>query len=250
EGKTPSQKPADIAGIVTNNDGQEVARFRTEHEGRGRFSFILRKGETYSLHVTEPSGIKTAFPLPAVRESGVVISSTTDVTPKQKDVALRIGASSDGVYRVSLSQRGKEVSFTAVKLVANRLTDVSLTLPKSIDGVIVATVYDPQMKPVAERLVFRQPEHQLNVNVTADQPDFTPGDKVNLHIKTTDEKGNPVGALVGLTVTDSSILEMIDRREQSPNLPVMVMLENDVRDLADAHVYMDETNLKAPLATD
>src|SRR5262249_6709588 len=50
--------------------------------------------------------------------------------------------------------------------------------------------------------------------------------------------------------TDSSVLEMIEKREQAPRLPVMVLLENDVRNLSDAHVYLDENNPKAPLATD
>jgi hypothetical protein len=57
-------------------------------------------------------------------------------------------------------------------------------------------------------------------------------------------------AVVGLTVTDDSVLEMIEKREQRPRLPVMVLLESDVRDLADAHVYLDDANPKAPLATD
>src|SRR5262249_2843840 len=73
---------------------------------------------------------------------------------------------------------------------------------------------------------------------------------VNLRVITTDEAGKPVGAVVGLTVTDSSVLEMIDKREQAPRLPVMVLLENEVRNLADAHVYLDASDPKAPLATD
>src|SRR5262249_53166625 len=64
------------------------------------------------------------------------------------------------------------------------------------------------------------------------------------------ETGTPVGAMVGLTVTDSSVLEMIEKREQAPRLPVMVLLENEVKDLSDAHVYLDESNPQAPLATD
>src|SRR5207247_8506542 len=56
--------------------------------------------------------------------------------------------------------------------------------------------------------------------------------------------------VVGLTVTDSSVLEMIEKREQAPRLPVMVLLESDVRNLSDAHVYLDESNPKAPIATD
>jgi hypothetical protein len=43
---------------------------------------------------------------------------------------------------------------------------------------------------------------------------------------------------------------MIEKREQAPRLPVMVLFENEVRNLSDAHVYLDESNPKAPLATD
>src|SRR5213079_2901138 len=35
EGRTPARKPADMAGIVVNAAGREVATFCTEHAGRG-----------------------------------------------------------------------------------------------------------------------------------------------------------------------------------------------------------------------
>ena len=250
EGRTPAQKPADMAGVIVSAAGREVATFRTEHEGRGRFSFIPARGEAYSLRVTEPAGIKTVFPLPAVKESGVVISSVSDVTRRQEDVVVHVGATTGGAYGVSLTQRGQEFSFKRISLRAYQLADVTFTVPKSLDGVIVATVYDDRKTPMAERLLFRQPENNLKVQVVADRTDYVPGDRVTLRVATTDEAGKPVGAVVGLTVTDSSVLEMIEKREQAPRLPVMVLLENEVRNLSDAHVYLDETNPKAPLATD
>src|ERR1051326_2544719 len=250
EGRTPAKKPADTAGVIVDAQGKEVSRFRTEHEGRGRFSFIPAKGKTYSLRVTEPAGIKTVFPLPPVKESGAIISSVSDVTPKEVDPVVRVGATAEGTYSVSLTQRGKEFSFKRVSLRAYHTTNVTFTVPKSLDGVIVATVYDSHNTPMAERLLFRQPEHKLKVRITADRTDYVPGDKVTLRVSTTDDAGKPVGAVVGLTVTDSSVLEMIEKREQAPRLPVMVLLENDVRNLSDAHVYLDENNPKAPIATD
>ena len=250
EGRTPARKPADMAGVVVNAAGREVATFRTEHEGRGRFSFVPAKGETYSLRITEPAGIKTVFALPALKASGVVISSTSDITPRLKDVVVRLGATSDGSYLIVLSQRGKELALKPVTLRANQPADFTLAVPKFLDGVIVVTVYNDRMSPMAERLIFRQPEHRLKVQVVPDGTDYVPGDKVTLRVKTIDDTGKPVSAMVGLTVTDSSVLEMIEKREQAPLLPVMVLLENEVQNLADAHVYLDETNPKAPLATD
>jgi alpha-2-macroglobulin-like protein len=250
EGRTPSQKPADMAGVIVNAAGREVAKFRTEHEGRGRFSFIPAAGEVYSLKISEPAGIKTVFSLPAVKDSGVIIGATSDISPRQEDVMVRVAASTAGTYAVSLTQRGKEFSFKRLSLRANNPTDVTFTVPASLDGVMVATVYDHNQTPMAERLLFRQPENNFKVSVVADRTDYVPGDKVTLRIATTDDKGKPVGAVVGLTVTDSSVLEMIEKREQAPRLPVMVLLENDVKNLSDAHIYLDESNPKAALATD
>jgi hypothetical protein len=250
EGRTPAQKPADMAGVIVNAAGKEVATFRTEHEGRGRFSFVPANGEKYSLRLNEPAGITKLFPLPTVKESGVVIHAVSNVTPRLEDVVVRVAATTKGTYGVALTQRGKELSFKRVILGSNQATEVTFTVPKSLDGVMAATVYDERKTPLAERLLFRQPERILNVSVVADQSDYVPGDKVTLRVTTTDETGKPVGATVGLAVTDSSVLEMIDKREQAPRLPVMVLFENEVRNLSDAHVYLDETNPKAPLATD
>src|SRR6185295_4111494 len=137
EGRTPSQKPADMAGVIVNAAGREVARFRTEHEGRGRFSFVPMKGEKYSIRVSEPAGIKTVFPLPPVKESGVVLAATSDVVLRQRDVVLRIAATADGVYGVALSQSGRELSFKRVTLKANQFSDETLSIPRSLDGVLV-----------------------------------------------------------------------------------------------------------------
>src|SRR5207302_898198 len=141
---------------------------------------IPAKREAYSIRVTEPAGIKTVFPLPAIKESGVVISSVSNVIPRQEDVVVRVAATSGGTYGVTLTQRGKEFAFKRISLRANQPTDVLFTVPKSLDGVIVATVYDDRKTPIAERLLFRQPEANLKVKVVADRTDYVPGDKVTL----------------------------------------------------------------------
>jgi hypothetical protein len=219
ESRTPTKKPADIVGVIVNAAGREVATFRSEHEGRGRFSFVPARNEKYSLRVTEPAGIKTVFPLPQVKESGIVISSPSDVIRREAaDVVVRLVATADGSYGVALSQRGKEFSFKRVSLRAHQATDLMLTVPKSLDGVLVATVYDDRNTPKAERLLFRQPEHSLKVEITPDRPGYVPGDKVTLRIATTDGSGRPVGAVVGVTVTDSSVLEMIEKTRTGSSL--------------------------------
>jgi len=55
---------------------------------------------------------------------------------------------------------------------------------------------------------------------------------------------------MNICVTDDSVLEMTDKREQPPRLPVMALIGPEVNRLEDAHVYLDETNPKSGIAVD
>jgi uncharacterized protein YfaS (alpha-2-macroglobulin family) len=246
---TPAKKPADLAGIVLDADGHEVTKFRSEHEGRGRFTFTPASHGRYTLKITEPSGIKTTYPLPEAKSSGVVLSSPLDVTPKGDDVRLSLAASAAGVYRVTLQEREQEVAMQQVELAAGGSKELSFS-PGAADGVLRATVWSAEGKPLAERLVFRQPAHAVQVQLSADAKQYVPGGKATIRLRTTDETGRPISAVVGVTATDDSVLEMIDKREQAPRLPVMVLLEGEVKELADAQIYLDPSQEKADLAVD
>ncbi len=245
EARTPAQKPADLVGrVIDQTNGQVVATVRSEHEGRGRFEFSPRAGAAYAMRIDEPSGIQKSFPLPAVKPRGAVLRASEDVVPAGRPVTLSVALAGLSKARLTLSKREVEVASAQV---GSRET-VTLD-PKDVDGVLVATVWDQNGRPLAERLVFRQPAKAVEVEVRLDKPSYVPGDTVQLTARTT-QGGKPVSALVMLTVTDDSVLELIEKRDQAPQLPVMVLLEPEVKELADAHVYLDEKNPKAKLALD
>jgi len=260
---TPAKKPADLAGVITDSKGAEVAKFATEHEGRGRFTFTPAKGESYTLHIQQPAGIKTTYPMPAVRDNGVAIQASDDAFGAMQPVHVSINTTTAGMVKVVLSKRDLELATSHVRFVGDgpqassgpptapvgKPYDIELKPKSDADGVLAVTVYADD-KPIAERLVFRKPAKPIKVDVKPDKARYTPGEPVKLTVTTTDAAGKPISAVVGLTITDDSVLEMIEKREQAPRLPVMVLLESDVRDLADAHVYLDDANPKAPLATD
>lgn len=248
EARTLSQKPADIAGVIVDSKGKEVASFRTEHEGRGRFAFTPARGEKYTLKVTEPAAVKKTVALPAVVNDGATLISATEVTGANEPVKLTVGWTGDRTVKVTLRQRDTELSSKELDAKKQQGTEVVLDA-KNADGVLVATVTAKDGTPLAERLVFRQPKSQLTIQVEGDRPRYVPGAPVTLKVKTFVD-GKPAPAFVGLTVSDDSVLEMIEKREQAPSLPVMALLENDVRELADAHVYFDAKNPKSKLAVD
>ena len=250
EARTPAQKPADFSGVVLDSTGKEVAKLSTEHEGRGRVTLTPQKDQAYELRITKPSGIGKTFPLPKLGKSGIAIQAQADRFASDKPVVLSIASPVSEEFIVTLARNEEEVARESVELTGGQPKTVKLDALTGIEGVLIATVWDAAGKPLAERLVYREPSQSLNISITSDKKRYVPGDRVTLRIKTTNEKGEPTAGVVGMTATDDSVLEMIEKREQAPRLPVMVFLEKNVRELADAHVYLDPDNAQAPLALD
>lgn len=251
QAKQPNGKPADLVGKLMVEKGGEITEFRTEHEGRGRFEFTPEADKQYYLRISEPAGIKTTYKLPAVKANGAVIHSAQDVYEKNAPITVHVACQSKS-YRVALSKREVEIAASKVDLdkASNDLHSITFDTPNDVDGVLTVTVYGQENVPLAERLIFRRPAKPISISISADKKNYVPGDKAELTIKASNSDGKPVSAVVGMTVTDDSVLEMVEKRDQAPRLPVMVFLEPEVEDLADAHVYLDPSNKKAALATD
>ncbi len=256
----PNGKPADlVANIVADQpktSNVPVATFRTEHEGRGRFEFTPEAKHKYFLHVLKPAKLaKSVYPLPEVQSKGAVIHADQDVYKKGTAITLQVGCTARK-FRVSVSKREEELFSRVVEpskaeiAKNNNLTSVTLPIKSDADGVLTVNVWDKDGEPLAERIIFREQSKPLNITIKTDKQSYAPGDNAKVTLKATDNKGNPVAAVVGVTVTDESVLQMVEKREQAPQLPVMIFLEPEVKDLADAHVYLDAKNPKAALATD
>ena len=250
EAFTPAKKPADLAGIIVDDNEQEVAKFRSEHEGRGRFEFTPKPNERYWLKIAEPAGINTLYPLPKVLNKGVVISSEADQFASEAPVKLTVTTTDARKLRVSLSQREVELSSVHIDAKPAEDNEVIFNPAANIGGVLTATVWNQNGTPLAERLIFRKPSKNIRVKITPDLQQYIPGGTAKLKIETTDQSGAPISSVVGITVTDDSVLEMIETREQRPRLPAMALLENEVKELADANVYLDSDNKLSPVATD
>ena len=249
----PDGKPADLSGQVVRLDkkGQpldtgQVAELNTLHEGRGFTDFTPQAGESYALRLSKPAGIDKLFPLPPARASGAVIHSEKPAFAFSEPVKLTIESTDDSkATYVTLYHREKQAAWAELKPGRN---EISLE-PGEAEGVLMATVWDRSGKPLAERLIFRQPKFAVKIKLSPEPAKAdaspVPGGKMKLKVETTDENGKPVEAVVGLAVTDDALLEMVETRDQAPSLPVMVLLENEVTDLADAAVYFDSENPNA-----
>jgi len=270
EARTPVGKPADLRGVVVDSNGNEVAGFASMHEGRGRFSFTPQVDRTYTVQISEPASVTATFELPAARPTGVRILPRQNMLspdePEETDgiftfdevIAINVSAARRGDaphkdVRLVVTQRERTIFDQLFEPMNDRVggfavwnfTAQLFDIPDTATGILTVTAYDAEGNPLAERLIYRVPKDRVNVEIVPNSAQYTPSGEVQLTIRTTDSAGTPVPAMAGVTVTDDATLEMIETREQRPMLPAMVLLEQEVRELMDAAVYLDPDNADA-----
>lgn len=215
-GTDSAGKPVDVHGtiaagaeIVAKVDCPTGADEPGGHRGLGSFTFTPKPGEKYNLRLQ--NGNATVFDLPPAEASGVTFTALDPVVKPGQPIRVRVH--SVGKARnlvVGAYTRGRLADRQTVALKADGSAVLSL-LPQgdARGGVTRITVFEvPEEKgaehvPVAERLVFRKPGEALNLTATPTGP-LTAGSPVDLSIAATDEKGNPIPAILWAAAVNSA----------------------------------------------
>lgn len=240
---------ADIQGRVLTKDGTEVARYASVFDGRGILEFTPAAEGEYRLVIKNEQTLKEReFTLPKP-VAGAVISADKPAYDFGEAIALKVRVS-DKASKLpgSIVLRKRDEEIAKVQLSEGQ-DSVELNAGE-MEGVLIATLYAKDGTPMSERLIFRRPKFQVYTTVEGLDKDYTPGDKVKLTVFTKDNAGNPVSANVGITITDASVKDLVDRRDIAPRLPAMVYLENEVRTFADAGDYFNPDDDLAPVKID
>lgn len=92
-------KPADVAGIIVDDQGDQVADFKSFHDGMGAFDFVPDKNRRYTADLTQPA--TGNYFLPTIAAYGATMSvveqfekagRTNCVQPTPENVLVRHGS--------------------------------------------------------------------------------------------------------------------------------------------------------------
>jgi alpha-2-macroglobulin-like protein len=196
----PGGKPLSVTGIISNQKGEKITEFKSGPHGPGVVEFTPVQGETYYAKPAEEEFGNISWPLPDAEKSGV---------------SLRVNNAGHGLLDIILKGRetaGKEYFLTVVMnniLVFSReikldsLFNARIKTGEIPSGTAYVTLYDNELNPVAERLIFLNEHKKMNVQVEISPKTSKPGNETELTISTTDDKGNKVNSIVSIAIIDS-----------------------------------------------
>jgi hypothetical protein len=227
-------RPIDTTGELIDADGRRVASFRTQHQGRVRMTFVPEKGATYRVRV---AGKAETFELPAVRESGVAMRLLGDDVGAGQPLRMALGGRGNGPWVLGVFCRGVMVAQTTLRPNDNGELHArpEIALPDTAIGVLRATIFDRELKPVAERLLRRRSPHTLDVRLATEHDVLAPGDRQQVQVTAIDETGEPARAVLGVRCTDVAATSM--GGEPRISLVDQAMLFGDVHEMEDLGDY-------------
>ena len=232
----PDGQPADLKGELFDAKGQSTGiMVQTLHEGRGSFLFTPDDRQLF-LKISEPSGIRATYALPRSKKEGGSLHVAAGVILTGATVDAKV--ETKGVEPGWLTLCKREKVLDRVDLRGKPSGEVvSLNLGEG-SGSLIVTLWDVQGLPLSERLVFVHPKEKVHLEIDLKTKSPSPGDRVEVEITAKNDQGEPVEAVVGITVTDIRTQEMIENREQAPRLPAMALLEHEVDDFKDTGAYL------------
>lgn len=241
----PKGEPLAIeAELIDTASNKVLATFKAESYGMGRFAFAPEAGREYAVRVTKPAGIERRYALPQCnldgdgKPTGAVLASTSDRYAKGESMTINVASHLRGRHTIVATCRDFVIGIANLDVKSSERQSVSIPVVSPVGGVVRITLHGPDETPIAERLVYREPQHKLNIEVVSDAQHVTPAGEVKLTFRTTDANGKPIPAMLGVSVVDATNLSMADD-EDTPTMPLHYLLGMEVEKLEKVELYVD-----------
>ena len=209
--------------VVRNRQGEEVARARTEHRGRGVMTLRGELDERYRAEFTWGQGYRSEARLPKVENDGVALSVG------QGGDSLRLHIRATGIP--ATDSLGMTILSGGILRHHQPVTSPDIAVPLNLlpDGVAQVTVYDRQGRVWADRLTFvrharapmqpvafegvqdgYEPYSQITLNINARQQGCI---SLAVHDKALSEPTNDDGSLLTELLLSSQIKGFVPQPE-------------------------------------
>jgi hypothetical protein len=191
-------EPVEISGTLFA-DNIPIKEFKSIHAGMGSFEFTPDARKKYLIRLTDPA-IDSVFTLPEIYPTGIVMQL---VRRDKESLSFKV-IQSPGVnpYEIFLRVQARGVVYAMTSATLNHELKLKVPLSGLPQGIAEVTLFNSNLMPVAERLIYINQNHKLNITAELSNGIYPTRGKVNMKISVKDENGDPVIANLGISAFD------------------------------------------------
>ncbi len=214
----------EVSGYLKDDENNKILEFESVHNGMGVFEFTPKKNKRYKAKVKYSPGKKETVRLPSILETGYVLSANLkednifiEVSSNNKDEEL-----SDNIFLIG-HLRGNPHFYTK-GVIENGVFETKISAEDVQSGVYHITLFDENILPVAERLVFINKDETINeVDVSVHK--FLEEDEKKMFVELF--FGSDVNKLPGKGYSVSVVGADSDIRKSNSNIATYLLMGSD-----------------------
>ncbi len=211
-----------IQGKIIDNQGNDVTLFKSNNRGIGSFSLTPKAGTKYKAILNDDS----EYPLPEILASGYNVRINNIFSDFMR---IRIQASknlNDAPFFLIGSIRNQKCFQGKYSFNGSSFVDLEVPKNRFPSGVMTFTLFDKNMKPWCERIVFINNQKELVINTSIDANTFKKKGKATVKIHVSCPDGTPVSANLSMSINNSSKYE---KNDNMSNILTYFLLESDIK---------------------
>ena len=187
-----------VSGRVVNETDSEITATKTFYAGMGMFTYTPEQGKRYFLKCRNGKGLEKQFELPSPNPEARSLAATWNNKKLMVNVQKSIHCPDIPLYLL-MHNRGTILYFSKWDE-KKTLRFAKEQLPA---GVIHFILFDEQMNPLSERLVFNKNSNDdVKVEFRTDKVNYEPRDNILATLSLKDSVGNPLTGNLSVAITD------------------------------------------------
>jgi len=171
--------PETVSGKITDENGIELASVKSYHAGMGVFVYLPEQGKKYYMRCVNENGLEKQFELP--RPNPVARSLAVSMPEKRILIGVQKSVHAHGIpCYLLIHSRGTVLHFSEWD--TKRI--VSLMEEELPAGVTQIVLFDGQMNPLSERLIFNKNDNAIaTVEFHTDKEVYEKREKVSASLQ-------------------------------------------------------------------
>ena len=220
----------DFNGAIIDQRNDTLLHFQPERFGIGTFTLTPDANSNYRAVIKVKGKSQHLANLPAVSPTGYTLEATTTAEAFTVDVRTNVQLAQPVIYLFAHARN--QIVKAEMKFISQGRA--SFTIPKSSlpAGVSQVTIFDADLNPVCERLIYTRPTQILNIKSTTDGSEYSLRRKVKLSIGVASQN-KPQSADLSVSVFKRDSLTVFNPRRIADYL----LLSSDLNGSVDSPAY-------------
>ena len=191
--------PVNVEGEIRNQDGENIAHVRTFDKGLGMFALFNAGNQQFKFVITGKTGQNQSFNLPDPDPNGLLLSVVKN-DPEFIYVNLVFADKQKHSIALTMTQ-GRNLSWAA-DLDINQGGRIKIPLDSIPHGINLLSAFSSKGDLLAERIIYIDKKQELKIEILPGKSSLTAGESMNVKVRLTDEKNQPVSGNISIAVAD------------------------------------------------